>query len=232
MRVSVAMATFNGAAYLCEQIDSILPQLGEDDELVVSDDGSTDGTWEMLCVLAEHEPRVTLLEGPGLGVCRNFENALRACRGQTIVLCDQDDMWMPDKLETVLQALENSGASVLLHDASIVDEQGKETHPSFFQMRGTRKGFWKNLWKNSYIGCCMAFSRRLLPYVLPFPDSIPMHDQWIGLQGERHGGVVLIDRPLTAYRRHGANASPDSHASLWQMLKFRAGMVAALVSRR
>lgn len=226
------MATFNGAAFLCEQIDSILPQLSEDDELVISDDGSTDGTWEMLSLLAEHEPRVVLLEGPRLGVCRNFENALRACRGQTIVLCDQDDVWAPDKLDTVIRALGDNEASVVLHDATVVDEQGNEIHPSFFALHRTRTGFWKNLWKNSYIGCCMAFSRRLLPYVLPFPDTIPMHDQWIGLQGERHGGVIRIDRSLTAYRRHGRNATADTHASLMQMIRWRAGMIAALMSRR
>ncbi len=226
------MATYNGAAFLGEQVDSILAQLGPEDELVISDDGSTDGSFEALCALAELDERVQVLRGPSIGLRYNFENALRACRGQYIFLCDQDDVWMPDKLETVLAAFEDTDVSVVMHDATVVDAQGQEIEPSFFAWRGSRTGFWHNLWKNSYIGCCMAFSRRLLPYILPFPDSIPMHDQWIGLQGERHGKTVLLSRALIAYRRHGNNASASTHASVGRMLKYRLGMIAALIGRR
>jgi len=226
------MATYNGAEFLQEQLDSILPQLTDEDELVISDDGSDDGTWERLQALAAQDARVRVLSGPSIGVRYNFENALRACKGQVIFLCDQDDIWMPDKVQTVLHTFEQTDASVVLHDATVVDAAGREVMPSFFAWRGTRTGFWNNLWKNKYIGCCMAFSRRLLPYIMPFPDTIPMHDQWIGLQGERHGGTALVHRPLTAYRRHDHNASQSSHASFAKMVAWRLGMVAALIGRR
>lgn len=232
MTVSVAMATYNGAAFVERQIDSILSQLEAEDELVVSDDGSTDGTREYLETLSARDARVRVLDGPCLGPVWNFENAITACRGDYIFLTDQDDEWMPQKRQAVLAAFEETGAAVVMHDACITDAEGQVTAPSFFAWRGTRTGLFKNLWKNSYIGCCMAFSRRLKPYLLPFPDSIPMHDQWIGLQAERHGGVALIDRPLLAYRRHGTNVSAQTHGSVPTMIKQRCGMLRALLTRR
>lgn len=231
MRVSVAMATYNGMAYLEEQLQSVLCQLGEADELVVSDDGSTDGTWERLQALCDMDKRVKLLQGPRRGVIKNFAYAIEACAGDVIFLCDQDDVWEPDKVKTVLQTFAQTGAAVVMHDACIVNEQGEERLPSFFATRATRTGLLKNLWKNSYIGCCMAVSRRLIPYILPFPDSIPMHDQWIGLQAERHGGVALIAHPLIRYRRHGDNATADTHGALGTMLRQRWGMINALLRR-
>ncbi|MBR5135132.1 MAG: glycosyltransferase family 2 protein, partial [Clostridia bacterium] len=224
MTVSVAMATYNGAAYIERQLQSVLSQLQEADELVVSDDGSTDGTRRLLDKWASRDARIKVIDGPKAGAIKNFEHAVAACVGDWIFLCDQDDEWDADKYGSVMIEAEN-GAMLVMHDARIVDEDGRVLKPSFFATRGTKTGLLKNLWKNSYIGCCMAFSRRLTDYVLPFPDSIPMHDQWIGLQAERHGNVVLIDRPLMSYRRHGGNVTADEHGSLGTMLKQRAGMI-------
>ncbi len=228
MKVSVAMATYNGMAYLDEQLQSILCQLGEADELVISDDGSTDGTWEALQELCARDCRVKLLCGPKSGVVKNFENAIAACAGDVIFLCDQDDVWDTDKVSAVLAVFAQTDAAVVMHDARIVNAQGEELLPSFFATRGTRTGLLKNLWKNSYIGCCMAFSRSLLPNILPFPDGIPMHDQWIGLRAQRCGGVALIPRALSSYRRHGDNATADAHGSLGTMLRQRWNMIKAL----
>lgn len=232
MKASVAMATYNGMAYIDQQIDSILSQLEAEDELVVSDDGSTDGTRVYLETLCKTDDRVRLLDGPCRGVIANFENALAACTGDVIFLADQDDVWQSQKRARVAALMAATGALLVMHDAAITDERGKPTHPSFFAWRGTKTGLLKNLWKNSYIGCCMAVSKDLLPYILPMPDGIPMHDQWIGLQAERHGKVALLHEPLIAYRRHGGNASPDGHGSLASMLRGRLGMLAALWKRR
>ena len=231
MTVSVAMATYNGIAYIQKQVDSVLTQLTEADELVVSDDGSTDGTREWLDTLAKQDARVRVLNGPRQGVIKNFENAIVACKGEWIFLADQDDEWMPDKRDAVLCHAAQTGAVLVMHDARVVDEHGAVLNDSFFALRGSRTGFIKNLWKNSYIGCCIAFSRQLLPYILPFPGGIPMHDQWIGLQAEKHGGAALLDRPLLNYCRHGDNATAMTHGSLAQMLRSRTAMIAAFLRK-
>ncbi len=228
MNVSVAMATYNGIAYLEEQLQSVLCQLTAEDELVISDDGSTDGTREYVQALCREDSRVRLLDGPKNGVVANFEHALAACTGDIVFLCDQDDIWDADKVASVKEAFAKTGVAVVMHDARMVDERGCEKAPSFFATRNTRTGLIKNLWKNSYIGCCMAISRRLIPYILPFPENIPMHDQWIGLRAERYGGVALIARPLISYRRHGDNATAETHGSLGIMLRQRWNMINAL----
>ncbi len=228
MTVSVAMATYNGIVYIQKQVDSILAQLETTDELVISDDGSTDGTREWLEELALRDARVRVLSGPRQGVIKNFETAVTACTGEWIFLADQDDEWMPDKREAVLACAAETDAVLVMHDARVVNEHDAVLADSFFALRGSRTGFVKNLWKNSYIGCCIAFSRQLLPYILPFPDGIPMHDQWIGLQAERHGTTVLLDRPLLHYCRHGDNATAMTHGSLKTMIRSRVAMLRAL----
>lgn len=232
MTVSVAMASFNGRMHIQEQIDSILCQLQGGDELVVSDDGSTDGTREWLDELASCDPRVRVLDGPCQGVIRNFETAIGACKGDWIFLADQDDVWMPDKREEVCRCAAQTGVVLVMHDAHVVDGHRQLLHPSFFALRGCRTGFVQNLLKNSYIGCCIAFSRQLLPYILPFENGIPMHDQWIGMQAQRHGGVALLDKPLLEYRRHEENATAMTHGAVGDMIRARVGILTALMKRR
>lgn len=232
MTVSVAMTSYNGAAFIESQIDSVLSQLRDGDELIVSDDGSTDGTREILCDVAACDSRVRVIDGPQNGAIANFEYVLGQCKGDWIFLADQDDEWDADKLQTVLRAAEENDAILVMHDARVVDTEGRELLPSFFATRGTKTGLLKNLWRNSYIGCCMAFSRRLLDNILPFPADIPMHDQWIGLEAQRHGRVVLIRRPLLSYRRHDRNVTATAHGSFATMLSQRLAMVRALTSRR
>lgn len=232
MTVSVAMTSYNGEAFIKRQIDSVLSQLREGDELVVSDDGSTDGTRDILLDIASCDSRVRVIDGPRNGVIANFEYVLGQCKGDWIFLADQDDEWDADKLETVLDTAKRHDAILVMHDARVVDTEGHELLPSFFATRGTKTGLLKNLWRNSYIGCCMAFSRRLLPHILPFPADIPMHDQWIGLEAERHGSVVLIRRPLLSYRRHDRNVTATAHGSFTTMLSQRLSMIRALISRR
>ena len=84
----------------------------------------------------------------------------------------------------------------MLHNAYVTDKDLNITDYSFFEKRGSKRGFLRNIVKNSYMGCCMAFDRKLLKHILPMPKYIPMHDQWIGLMGEVYGKVVLIDTPL------------------------------------
>ena len=102
VRISVAMVTYNGSRYIREQMDSILKNLKEQDEVVVSDDGSTDGTLDILAEYQEKEPRIRMIEGPRQGIKKNVEHALRHCKGEYIFLSDQDDIWTDDKVDKVL----------------------------------------------------------------------------------------------------------------------------------
>lgn len=231
LSVSVAMTSYNGEHYIAQQVESILIQLRPQDELIISDDGSTDKTMEILHGYAQKDSRIHLIQGPKQGVMKNFEHALRSCHGEILCLCDQDDVWHTDKIRTLLDTFARTDALLVMHDAQIIDGSGQPIAPSFFATRNTKVGFIKNIWKNSYIGCCMAFRKELLKTVLPFPQKIPMHDQFIGLMAQKKGNVELIARPLIDYRRHGKNVSGDHHGSFGTMLSQRISMVCAVLSR-
>ena len=227
--ISVAMTACNGEDYIEEQLASILPQLGENDEVIVSVDPSDDMTFPILCEAAAKDPRIRVTEGPGRGPVKNVENALIRCGGKFIFLADQDDVWLPGKVEKVMTAL--SGSTLVLHDAKIVDEALNETEPSYMHWRGSRKGVGANIWKNSYIGCCMAFRRELLDHALPFPDDLPMHDQWLGLMAEKHGSVRFLRTPLLLYRRHGNTVTKDKRSGPARMLRWRAAITKEVIRR-
>lgn len=208
--ISVCLATYNGSTYIGEQLRSVLAQLGPGDEVVVSDDGSTDDTLAIISRL--DDSRLRLLDCVGrVGVVKNFERALQAARGDTIFLCDQDDVWLPGKVEYSLTALDN--CPLVVTDCAVVDCELKLLSPSFFRLRQSHPGVLHNLWKNSYLGCCMAFRRELLQVALPFPRRIPMHDMWLGMIAETHGGTCFVPVPLLLYRRHGGNASDTANKS-------------------
>ncbi|MDR1713539.1 MAG: glycosyltransferase [Coriobacteriales bacterium] len=231
INVSVALAACNGERYLLEQVVSILAQLGSEDELIISVDPSSDRTLELAQQVAQQSPQVVVLQGPGRGVAANFEQAIAATSREVILLSDQDDVWLPDKVDNVVDAFVMCDATAVVHDAELVDEQLRQLEPSFFAQRGTRQGFLRNLMKNSYMGCCMAFVRNFKPYILPFPEGIPAYDQWIGLLAENHGGVALITKPLLQHRLHGGNLTPAEHASPKQMLAWRRTLLKALQQR-
>ncbi len=231
MKLSVALAAYNGEAYIEEQLNSILQNLGEGDEIIVSDDGSTDGTRDIVRDLAAVDGRVKLIEGPQQGLIKNFEHAIAACDGDVIFLSDQDDAWHADKVETVLACFEETGAVLVLHDAQMTDNERHVLSPSFFAFRGSRAGYVKNLWKNSYIGCCMAFKKELLDVALPFDDRIPMHDQWLGLLAEKRGSVAFLPKMLLDYRRHEGTATKDHHGKFSAMVSNRWNMWRAVKKR-
>lgn len=232
-RISVAMATCDGEARIEAQLRSILDQLGPGDEVVIADARSRDATLARIEAFAD--PRVRVLRDlPRGDIPGTFEAALRECRGEFLFLSDQDDVWLPGKVERCLAVLVESSVSLLLHDARVVDGQGATIAPSFLDARGFRPGFWSNLAKPAYLGCALVFRRRLLDVALPFPGGIPMHDWWLGLVAERHGGVGVLREPLILHVRHGANANFDpgrSPFSLPQRLRFRWHLLRALSAR-
>lgn len=228
--VSVAMATYNGEKYIKEQIETILINLQENDELIISDDGSKDKTREI--IEAFSDKRIRLLDGPRQGVKKNFENAIKACSGKYIFLCDQDDIWDEQKVETVLKAFTDE-VKVVVHDCTLVNDEGEVIVDSFFDYRASGPGILKNIWKNSYMGCCMAFDSKIMGTILPIPDKIEMHDQWIGILGDRLGKNIFIKESLIKYRRHSENVSDCfNHYGFWKMLSNRIRLVCELFKRK
>lgn len=233
-RISVAMISYQGAKYIEEQLDTILATLGAEDEVIVSDDGSTDGTREILVRYETKDMRVRMIDGPRKGLKANVENALRACQGAYIFLADQDDIWMPEKVEKVMEAFTDPNVGLVVHDAVVTNENCQEVVlDSFYSLKGSGAGVLKNIWRNTYIGCCMAFKRELLEEVLPIPDYIEMHDQWIGVINDLlHHGTKFIPDKLIKYRRHGNNASGMSHYGIARMIRNRVCFLWALLRRK
>lgn len=230
--ISVCMATYNGAVYIKEQLESILSQLSPEDEIIISDDGSTDATLEV--VAAMNEPRIRVVQGPRMkSPSKNFENALSYAKGDYIFLCDQDDVWQPNKVAVMSEALQSSAC--VISDCQVVDAGLNVMDSSFYHVVRKHEGRWYNLLvRNCYLGCCMAMRREVLDKALPFPDHIPMHDIWLGNVAAFYFSLQFIPNPLIAYRRHGKNASTTSDpstSSLWQKLDYRYRIVAGLLSR-
>lgn len=228
--ISVCVAAYNGDRHIGEQLRSILasPLV---DEVIVSDDGSSDRTREVVHSMGD--PRIRLVDGPRAGLIRNFEALLSRAAGDIVFLSDQDDVWLPGKVEAMVQALDEADLAVC--DCRVVDEQLRELHPSFFALRGSAPGLWHNLLRNGFLGCCIALRRDLLRRALPFPAKLPMHDWWLGLVAEAWGRTVFIPQVLMLYRRHGANASSTAEASRvgsMQKLRWRWQLLVALNGRR
>lgn len=230
--ITVCIATHNGGKYIKEQLESVLPQLDASDEVIVSDDGSNDNTVDL--VRALNDSRIQLLvDNKYSSPVQNFENALKHAKGDHIFLCDQDDVWLPDKVEIMLKHLMHH--DLVVSDCKVVDANLNVIFESFFMQRSSGKRFWKNLIKNTYLGCCMAFRKEVLCYVLPFPRKIAMHDIWIGLSVEMYGNTFFLPCQLMLYRRHGSNASfggDKSKYSLVYKMKYRLYMLFYLLKRK
>ncbi|HQQ97466.1 MAG TPA: glycosyltransferase family 2 protein [Cyclobacteriaceae bacterium] len=216
MNVSVSMATHNGARFLREQLDSILPQLGGQDELVISDDQSTD---DVLTIIRSYQdPRIRLLPARKFGSpLRNFEYILRHCNHEVIFLADQDDVWNSNKINVMRRHLET--VDLVVCDCRLIDALGEPLASSFFSQNGSGPGLWKNLIHSSYMGCCMAFRRRILERALPIPAGVSLHDQWIGLIAERYFKVAFIPEILVSHRRHHNNYSTTGQKSRHNLME-------------
>ena len=227
------MATFNGARFVERQVATILEQLEPGDELVVSDDGSTDETVALVRAFAD--PRIRILDGNAFhSPLRNFEHAVRHAAGETIVLADQDDVWLPNKLPLVreLFAGESARPYLVVLDARIVDEDERVVYPSVQAKLHAGPGFVKNIWANRYLGCCMAFSRDLLDVALPFPAAVDMHDIWLGQLCERIGTTAFVPVTTMLYRRHDDNATGfERRFQPVQQVRRRAALVWELARR-
>ena len=209
-KVSACMAAFNGGAFVEAQLESVLSQLREHDEAVIVDDDSTDDTVERIRRLGD--PRIRLLRHEkNSGVVATFEDALRSASGDVLFLCDDDDLWAPNKVQRFMTAFAGwPEVEIVLSRVCLIDENDRPLPDSRINRRGRfLSGFWRNLYMNHYQGSAMAIRATLLARVLPFPaQKAFLHDAWIGTRNDLLGGkVAFIDEDLLLYRRHLSNAS-------------------------
>lgn len=217
--ISVCITTYNGEKYIKEQIESILSQISENDEIIISDDGSVDDTLSIL--ESFNDKRIKIFSHKKNQrkkymfkfdlTTRNMENAIKKSVGDFIFMADQDDIWEDDRITSVLPFLDNY--SLVINDCKVIDENRTVIYESYFDLINSKKGFVKNLSKNSYLGCCMAFKKDILQYVLPFPKQPVPHDIWIGLISEIFGKVYFLREKKILYRRHSNNLSNSAEVS-------------------
>lgn len=229
-KISVCLAAYNGEKFINKQILSILTQLSENDELIISDDGSTDNTFDVTQLIGD--PRIKFiyhnkqnLKNRKMNayymVSANFENALNYASGDIIFLSDQDDIWAFNKVEVYLKALEN--ADLVQGNYSYIDENGNNMLKQRFYS-SPYKNIVYDLFMLPFHGASMAFKRCILNYALPFPKNILQHDAYIGKIALLRGKCIFISLPLTFYRVHENNVSQPgfkSKNSFWYKIYIR-----------
>lgn len=233
--ISVCMATYNGAGYLRDQVESILAQLGPADELVVCDDGSSDQT--IATLLGYDDPRIRIHENPTrLGHVRNFELAMSLARGDYIFLSDQDDVWVPGRVRNMMDALQAHPHALLVSsNFDLIDAKGAETG-EFRGLGPVKRLRWLQVaaifaGKAPYYGCTFLMRREALRYCLPIPADIESHDIWFALVTSALGRVVNLPGSTLQHRLHGSNVTVRSRRAWKVVLRSRIVFAWALVSR-
>lgn len=233
--ISVCIATHNGEKYIKEQLNSILCQLSPEDEVVISDDGSTDSTLEIIKGYNDSRikifTKVHTLKGmkSHYYVTMNFENALKHAKGNYIFLSDQDDVWYPNKVKICIELLQEY--DMVLHNLECVDGELSPLHRAIYNNSFRHKNYF--LRRGKHYGCALAFKGSLLQHILPFPKRLVLHDYWIGIMGETFGKFICIDQPLTKYRIHEYNTSgkAQKYNSLLYKLSYRFYTMWHIISR-
>lgn len=215
VRISVCMAVCNGEKYLIDQITSILSQMGDDDELVIIDDNSDDNSLGL--ILGIFDQRIHLFKNSQrLGHVKNFEKVISLARGDYIFLSDQDDVWVEGRLSLFLaELIEVDSPILVVGDFIEVDENLLPISTALNRMH--LAGVNTNLFplfldiilgRSKFYGCCFAFNRALVRFILPFPPKIEAHDMYIGLVSCLLGSIVSINKITLKRRIHGKNLTP------------------------
>ena len=204
--LSIAMATYNGGPFIRAQLDSLANQSLRPSELVITDDGSSDNTLEEIRRFSATAPfPVSVHENPkNLGYARNFAKALGMTTGEIVFPCDQDDVWMPDKIARMVTEFEvRSETALILCDTLLCD--GTLTPNGQTKLGQIRAN---GLPDTAHVmGCCIAVRRQLLDLALPQPEDAHAHDNWLVQIADELQISMRLERPLQYYRLHGKNAS-------------------------
>lgn len=230
-RVSVCMAAYNGAAYIDEQIRSILPQLGPTDELIIVDDASTDSTVDVISSI--DDTRVELIRSTrNRGYVRAFETAIARAEGDVIMLSDQDDVWPEGRVEALVAAA--PGSELVVSNFSAFGGALTAIQSRRLRARDTghrlRNIFWVWVGTRPYYGCTMAFPSSLRQSLLPFPPYLnETHDQWIGFVANARGVVRHLEQVTVERRIHDTNSTPRSIRSFRTIVRARIMTLRAIV---
>ena len=215
--LTILLATFNGSRFIREQIDSLLAQTYKDFEILVHDDGSSDGTVGIIdAYIAKYPDKIRRIDAPVTGSAQaNFSFLLSKTDSDYIMFCDQDDIWFPQKVEKSVAAItaaeEQYGKDtpLLVHsDLTVTDERMKTVSRSFFQYQkldAGRVSLPHLLVQNCVTGCTVTINRALKVRSGEIPKECAMHDWWLALVAVIFGKIVFLDEPLIYYRQHGAN---------------------------
>lgn len=214
-KIDVLMATYNGEKYLKEQIDSILNQTYKNINLIISDDCSKDGTCEILKQYEDKDERVNVFyQEKNLGYVKNFEFLLKKVENDFYMLSDQDDFWLPEKIEKSMETLKSKKADLVFGDLEIVDENLNTIYPSFgdFMKLNKKIGKYINSYKINYLyncvtGCTVLSKKKFIKKLIPFPtkSKYVIHDHWLGLIISMNGKLAYMPEKYMKYRQHGAN---------------------------
>lgn len=211
MKIDVLMATYNGEKYLREQMDSILEQSFGDFRLLVSDDGSMDGTREILNEYVGKDSRVVVfLQNKNLGSTKNFEFLMRKVESECFMFSDQDDVWQKDKLQKSIDKMKEEDCDLVYSDLEVVSEDLDVLHKSYWKLKGFEKkvkryNHFESLYLNNYVtGSTMLVKSKWLEKILPLPDKSKfiLHDYWTALVVSKFGKMAYVDEPLLKYRQH------------------------------
>lgn len=217
--IDILLATYNGERYLAEQIDSLLGQTFKDWRLIARDDGSSDGTVATLReYAASHPDRIVLIEDGdrGLGACGNFGRLMEHAEADYVMFCDQDDVWLPDKIARMTAAMREIEAEcgrdvpLLVHsDLRVVDHGLRTLSPSFWSYQASDPAFAQSvsrlMGQNVVTGCATMCNRRLVELSLPLPADALMHDWWTALVAAALGAIRTLPEASVLYRQHGSN---------------------------
>ncbi len=224
--VSIAMTTYNGERYLRQQLDSLLAQDYENFEILVADDGSSDGT---LAILEEYAAaqKISFYQNPkNLGYIKNFEQVIAHSQGQYIALCDQDDIWYPQKIRITLEKLIHDNALLCYCDADLVNHRAEAignnllSHSRIGPIVGD--DYKKFYFLNTVNGCTAIIDRKLYTLALPFADKVP-HDWWLAYIAAFNKRLSFVNQRLMGYRMHSQNTVGINYrvkkSNLWQYIK-------------
>jgi glycosyltransferase involved in cell wall biosynthesis len=225
--VSVAMAVYNGEAYLDSQIESILDQSRAIFELIIADDNSSDQSVEVAQRWAQKDARVKVVRNQkNVGLVKNFLKALQHARGDLVCFSDQDDVWRKEKIATLASLLlKDPGNMLACSDLEICDEHLKTTHKSFWREAGIKARSGRigelALLRNIIPGCSMMFRKEVRDLLVAVPaESSLMHDHLAFICASSLGGILYSKEPLVQYRQHSRNTIGAFHPSQWDRKLF------------
>ena len=225
MKISVALCTYNGERYIEQQLNSIVQQSYPVNEIVISDDGSTDGTLGIVTSIAENMCNDVNLQiikhDEPVGVAKNFWECIEKCTGEIIFTCDQDDVWVKDKVEIMLRYFKE-GVVLVFSDAVLVDQNLNDLHDSLWNRihyDGNDKKLFSILLNHNVVtGAAMAFKKSVVNETTEVPNGF-FHDQWIAFNALRFGRIVAVSEKLIYYRQHSQNVAGARRRSMLEKMK-------------